>query len=267
MPFHKIQKIALIGAGKLATNFAFTLKKRGYTILQVFNRSREAGTDLANKVSADYIEDLHDLTLKADLYALAVSDAALPEISDKILLNDQLIIHFSGSADISILQNCSLNYGILYPPQTFTKKRTAGFINVPLCIEANSDESEQKLIDFASSFSKNINKVNSRQRKTIHLSAIFASNFTNFMYAIAEDILNREDLTMKILEPLIEKTKANAMRKNVFSLQTGPAIREDLELIKSHLAILSGRPEFREIYELISKSIIQYKYQNKNDKL
>jgi hypothetical protein len=87
------------------------------------------------------------------------------------------------------------------------------------------------------------------------------------MYAIAQDILKRENIPMSILEPIIKKTTANATKDNVFRLQTGPAIREDLELIKLHIDILSENTEFMEVYELISKSIIHYKHQNQNDKL
>jgi len=263
----KIQKIALIGAGKLATNLAFTLKKRGFTILQVYNRSREPGTKLAGKVSSSYIDDLRKLSGKADLYALAVSDAALYEVSAGIRLRDQLVIHFSGTAEIGLLKDSSANYGVLYPPQTFTMRRSAGFLNIPLCIEANNSESERRLAAFAATLSDKVYRVSSGQRRTIHLSAIFAGNFTNFMYSIAEVLLAGNGLPMTLLEPIIEKTKANARRRNIFSLQTGPAVREDLEMIETHLDLLSGKPEFREVYRVISESIIYYKHQNQNDKL
>jgi predicted short-subunit dehydrogenase-like oxidoreductase (DUF2520 family) len=267
MAFYKIQKIALIGAGKLATNFAFTMKKKGLTILQVYNRSRESGMKLAEKVSSSYIDDLRELSDKADLYALAVSDSALQEISDKIHLRNQMIIHFSGTAEISILKGTSSNYGVLYPPQTFTLRQPTGFLNIPLCVEANNSYSERKLSAFAATLSDKTFKVSTSQRKTIHLSAIFASNFTNFMYSIAEDLLTGSNLPMTLLEPIIEKTKANAMRKNIFNLQTGPAVREDFEMIKTHLDLLSKKPEFKEIYRLLSECIINYKHQNQNDKL
>ena len=265
MAFYKIQKIALIGAGKLATNFAFTLKKKDYTILQVYNRSREAGIKLAKEVSSSYIDDLRDLTGEADLYALAVSDEALLEVSDQIHLKNQMIIHFSGTAETGILKKSSSNYGVLYPPQTFTFRPTAGFLNIPLCVEANNYESAKILSAFATTLSDKILMVSTSQRKTIHLSAIFAGNFTNFMYAIAEDLLTANNLPMSLLEPIIEKTKANSLQKNIFSLQTGPAIREDIEMIKTHLEILSGKPEFKEIYRIISESIINYKHHH--DKL
>jgi predicted short-subunit dehydrogenase-like oxidoreductase (DUF2520 family) len=261
----EIRKIALIGAGKLATNFAFTLKKSGYSILQVYDRSVEPGKKLAGKVSASYIGNLNELTERADLYALAVSDSALKEIAEKIRLNDQLIIHFSGTADISVLKGSSLNYGILYPPQTFTIKPGSGFLNIPLCLEANNQESERILTKFAGTLSEKIFKVNSYQRTIIHLSAIFASNFTNFMYAVAEDLLTENDLPMDLLQPIIKKTASNARHKDIYGFQTGPAIREDLKIMKTHLDFLSDKPEYKKIYQILTDSIIKFKHQN--DKL
>jgi predicted short-subunit dehydrogenase-like oxidoreductase (DUF2520 family) len=265
MALDKIEKVALIGAGKLATNFAFTLKKKGFTVLQVYNRTHGPGMKLAKKISSYYIDDLLELTPEADLYALAVSDAALKQISEKIHLNDQLIIHFSGTAEMNILKTSSLNYGVLYPPQTFTYQQSAGFLNIPLCIEANNSDTGKKLSAFAATLTDKIFKVNSDQRKIIHLSAIFAGNFTNFLYSVAENLLTESNLPMSILEPIIEKTKANSLQKNIFNLQTGPAIREDFEMIKTHIDILSERPGYKEIYRIITESIINYKHHN--DKL
>ena len=265
MSTEKIRKIVLIGAGKLATNFAFTLKKKGYSILQIYNRNEKAGKKLSDSVSASFITNLNDLSLEADLYALAVSDSAIREVAEQIHLKDQLIIHFSGTEEIGILKDSSLNYGVLYPPQTLTKRNKHGFLDIFLCCEANNPESDRRLSWFAGTISDKIYSVNSYQRKIIHLSAIFAGNFTNFMYAVAEDLLKKNDLPMDLIKPIIKKTALNARHRNIFGSQTGPAIREDMAILKSHLEILSDKPEFREIYRHISENIIKYKHSN--DKL
>lgn len=260
MSNHNIRKIALIGAGRLATNFAITLKERGYSILQVFSRNEKTGKKLAGKVASSFIGDLDDLTPKADLYALAVSDSAIQEVAGKIRLDRQLIIHFSGTVDLNVLEGASHNYGVLYPPQTFTKTGKPGFLSVPLCIEANNPESNRKLSLFAGTFSDKIFPVTSDQRKIIHLSAIFAGNFTNFMYAVAEDLLAKNDLPMDLVRPIIRKTASNARRRNIFRLQTGPAVREDRLTIMSHLDLLHDNPVYEEIYRIISENIIKYKH-------
>jgi predicted short-subunit dehydrogenase-like oxidoreductase (DUF2520 family) len=267
MTSHTVQKIVLIGAGRLATNFAFSLRKKNFRILQVYNRTREPGLRLANQVSSLFIHDIKDISPQADLYAIAVSDQVLMEVAQQIRLKNQLVIHFSGTADLALLDPCSSNTGILYAPQTFTYNRKGGFLGIPLCIEARNDRSRKTLADFASVLSDNIYHVGSAQRRALHLSAIFAGNFTNFMYAIAEEILKEADLPMTLLEPIIKKISAGAAKKDIFLRQTGPAIREDHTTIRDHLRILSEKPEFRDIYQLLTESIIHYKHRKENDKL
>lgn len=259
MPGSKIRKIVLFGAGNLATNLAFALKKEGFDILQVYNRTEAHGKKLAKKVDATYINDLSELNLQADLYIISISDSAIKSIADKIRLNDKLIIHTSGSMDIEILKRSSTNYGVFHSPQTFSKSKPVSFRNLHVDIEANNKQSEEILVEFAGILCHNVHVVNSEQRKIIHLAAVFAGNFTNFMYSISEDLLTKNNLSFDLMQPIIKKTSENSKYKNPFSRQTGPAVREDYEVIAKHIEVLAKYPDYRAIYDLISKNIIKYK--------
>jgi predicted short-subunit dehydrogenase-like oxidoreductase (DUF2520 family) len=129
-------------------------------------------------------------------------------------------------------------------------------------MEGNNQTSEKKLTAFAETLTNKIFQVNSYQRKIIHLSAIFAGNFTNFMYAVAEDLLTENNLPMDLILPIIRKTASNARHGNIFGLQTGPAIREDITTLEAHLDFLSDKQGFRDIYQIISENIIKFKHQN-----
>lgn len=261
----KIRKIVLLGAGNLATNLALTLKKEGFDILQVYNRTKENGIKLAGKVRADYISDLSKLNPHADLYIISVSDSAIKDIADRIRLKNELIVHTSGSMDIDILQRSSKNYGVLHSPQTFTKWKPVSFRNLHVDIQANNKESEKLLMEFACRFCNHVLVVNSEQRKIIHIAAVFAGNFTNFMYSVAEDILTRNGLPFDLMQPIIKKTSENSKFKKPFSRQTGPAMREDYEVIARHIETLAKYPHYKSIYNLISKKIIKFK--NANEQL
>jgi hypothetical protein len=43
--------------------------------------------------------------------------------------------------------------------------------------------------------------MNSRQRLMVHLAAVFANNFSNAQYAIAEMILKENNLSFDLLRP------------------------------------------------------------------
>ena len=160
---------------------------------------------------------------------------------------------------MDFLKGISENIGVLYPPQTFTNSRIISFRKVPLCIEANSDENLKRLQSFAESLSEMVYPIDSVQRKILHLSAVFANNFTNLFYTISEELLHENGMDFNILTPIIHQTAHNAASGDVFKFQTGPAIREDSATIMEHLKLLSKHPDYQEIYSLITKNIIQRK--------
>jgi predicted short-subunit dehydrogenase-like oxidoreductase (DUF2520 family) len=258
----KIRKIVLFGAGNFATNLALALKKAGFNILQIYNRTESHGKKLAKKVNAEYIRDFSRLNLQADIYIISVTDSAIATISAKIRVKDKLVIHTSGTMDIGILKMSSSNYGVLHSPQTFSKDKPVSFRNLHIDIQANNKKSERELVTFAGIICKNVHVVNADQRKMIHIAAVFSGNFSNFMYSVAKDILEDNNLPFSLMRPIIKKTSQNSKEKDPFDRQTGPAVREDYEILARHMEILEQYPEYRDIYDLLSKSIIKHKKRN-----
>ena len=170
-----------------------------------------------------------------------------------------MVVHTSGSADMEVLEGASSNYGVIYPLQTFTFRRMLTLRDVPLCISANSMENIVRLKSFAYSLSNNVNIVTTEQRRALHLAAVYANNFANFMVTVAQDLLLDNGIDPGMLVPLIKQTAFNTAAGYAFKMQTGPAIREDMDTLSLHLDMLSSHPEYREIYELITKNIIQHK--------
>ena len=85
------------------------------------------------------------------------------------------------------------------------------------------------------------------------------------MYTIAEDILKKHNIPFSLLRPLIMQTAAAAKHEDVFSRQTGPAVREDTKIMDEHLEMLAKLGVYMDLYDLISRSIIKHK--NRNDEL
>ncbi|MCX6284771.1 MAG: DUF2520 domain-containing protein [Bacteroidetes bacterium] len=258
----KIQNVVIIGAGNLATQLALALHRRGVNVIEVLNRSRQSGERLARRVKAGFNDDFRAADFRADLFILAVSDSAIEEVARNLHLKDQFLVHTSGSVDLAALSGASSNTGVLYPLQTFSKEKRINFSNIPVCIEANTKENEEKLMQFASLISKKTQVLSSAQRKILHMTAVFAGNFSSFMYTIAEDLLKKHDIPFSLLKPLIQQTAASARHEDVFSRQTGPAVRGDTRIMDEHLVMLAKHGAYMDIYNLISKSIIKHKTRN-----
>jgi predicted short-subunit dehydrogenase-like oxidoreductase (DUF2520 family) len=245
--------IILIGAGNVATQLGLSLTAAGYKISQVYSPTKLSSSTLAKKLKAEALTDLKKLDHEASVYIIAVKDDAIAEVAKQLRLKDKLVVHTSGSVSIDILKNVSTNYGVFYPLQTFTKGKKINFKQVPLCVEGNNKATSTALQYFAKSISTNVKVVNSEQRKVIHLAAVFACNFCNHMYAIAEDLLKQNKLSFDLLKPLIEETANKIKELSPAKAQTGPAARGDKKVIEAHLKMLTGKE--KQIYKLISENI------------
>lgn len=250
-------KISIIGSGNLATQLGLALYNEGYLISQVFSRNKKNAEMLSKKLKSKAITDLKKLSKDSSIYIIAVKDDAIESVAKQLKLKDQIVVHTSGSVSMDVLKKTSKNYGVFYPLQTFSKEKQASFKTIPICIEANNSSTSTTLQYFAKNISGNVQKVNSEQRKKIHIAAVFACNFSNHMYAIAEQILAKDKLSLDLLKPLIEET-ANKIKENKPSkVQTGPAMRNDKKTMDAHLKLLKKEKDLQKIYELISKSIIK----------
>jgi len=254
----EIRGVVIIGAGNLGTHFGIEFFRKGIEIIQVYDRTPGIGKILANKTGAEYISDPGKITQEADLYILSVSDSVIEKIAKKIKPNKKLIVHCSGAVPMDVLKTVSSNYGVFYPLQTFSLHKPVLFGKTPLCIEANTKRGEQRLVELGNRISGNVHVFNSEQRRILHLTAVFANNFTNFMFTIAEDLLQKYGIPFSLLMPIIKQTTTNVTHGAVFKHQTGPAIREDFKVMKKHIQLLGKDPEYQEIYEVLSKNIIKY---------
>lgn len=251
--------IVFIGAGKLATNLAKAIYRKGFRIVQVYSRTEASARSLASKVEADYTTDLSQIS-EAYLYIVSLSDSAFIKLLPRIVANrpqNALFVHTAGSLPLDIWKDKVEHYGVLYPLQTFSKEREVDFSEIPIFIEASSSEDYFFLNALTATISRQIYQVTSEQRKKLHLAAVFACNFVNGMYGIAYDILKNEQLPFNVLLPLIDETASKVREMTPVQAQTGPAVRFDENIMNEQMNMLSDDSDLKELYRLVSKRIHQ----------
>ncbi|CAN0464989.1 unnamed protein product, partial [Phaeothamnion confervicola] len=192
------------------------------------------------------------------IFIISVSDDAIQEVAQKLVLpDDAIVVHTSGSQPLSMLDDSgSQNMGVFYPLQTFTKAKKVDFKSVPIFIESESSEVEKALIKMGKAISGKVKRINSEERKALHIAAVFASNFTNHMLTIAKNLAKENDLDFEVLKPLIAETLNKSLEIGPEKSQTGPASRGDFEILERHMEFLKENPELAEIYKVISQHII-----------
>lgn len=248
-------KIVFIGSGNVATSMAHAFIANGDELLEIWSPNLDHASILAAQVGAVAAGNLGVISTSADLYVIAVKDDAIADVVASLPSVTGIVVHTSGSTDMAVLSSLKA-YGIFYPLQTFSKSSKAvDFKNVPLCIEASNTAVLLQLEGIAASLSDSVYHTDSAKRKVLHLSAVFACNFVNHLYALGNQVLEQAGMPFEMLRPLILETALKVQEELPGAVQTGPAVRADEKTMEAHLALLKHTPELGDIYRALSDSI------------
>ena len=246
--------IAIVGSGNVGTHLFRAFEQNRIFVQQIVSSSVPHSSGSSFPSECKIISQPQDIDKQTDLVILAVPDDLLNADFLSGFDKNLFLVHTSGSVEMSVFADFN-NYGVFYPLQTFSKKRELDYSAIPFCIEANTAENETFLFNLASKISLDVRLINSQQRRQIHLAAVFACNFSNYLFHISETLLREKNLDFGILWPLLKETIEKVHDAPAREMQTGPAIRNDLITIQKHLDLLAQHPDFQEIYTLISKNI------------
>lgn len=243
--------VVILGSGNVATHLfkAFNLADN-IVVNQWYGRRMAAIASYKNDV--EIIDDL-SLIKDADVYILAVSDDAISELSSQLPFENKLVLHTSGSVSVYDIDK-KHKRGVFYPLQTFSKEAEIDFKNVPICSETIDKKNYPIIKDLALAIGSPIKRVNSDQRKVLHLAAVFVNNFTNQLYRIGHEITESQGAEFDLLKPLILETAKKIQDLSPFKAQTGPAKRYDKKTIRKHLKLLEDQ-HHEDIYQLLTNSI------------
>ena len=248
-------KIVIIGTGNAATVLAKKFVRAGHRIIQVFGRNASAASKLAYQFGTESTNYWSVIRQDADFYLVAVSDNAITEVAKYLKLPGKVVAHTAGSVPKDVLKSVSSHYGVFYPLQSVRKENNE-LPDIPIFIDAADSVAKETLEKLAASFSKeHVIVANDCDRLKMHVAAFIVSNFSNHIYALAEEYCKKEGLDFKQLIPLIEETASRIKNNSPSQSQTGPAVRHDQPTIEQHLEQLKKYPKLQEIYRVMTGSI------------
>lgn len=252
-------RISIIGAGRVAYHLIHILKT-SHQIIDIYNRDIEKAYKLSAMIKANAVDDFAHLNQDVDLFMIAVSDQAIESVVKELtnFISSALIVHTSGSTHLDVLKKYYARCGVFYPLQTFSFESAIDWEKTPIFIEAALSKDLETLCDVAKEFSSKIYTYNSEQRMSLHLAAVFACNFTNYCYDMAYQVVSQHNVDFNLLHPLILETAKKATLNIPETVQTGPAVRGDLNIMNLHQNILNnfdGKALF-DSYNLLSKQIM-----------
>jgi predicted short-subunit dehydrogenase-like oxidoreductase (DUF2520 family) len=251
--------VSVVGSGNLAWHLAPALDNAGYAIKEVYSPNRKHATALVGRLYQAQLKDSLDFSdSPSKIFIIAVSDDAIKDVVQEIILpEDSILVHTSGSQPMEILGfAATLNTGVFYPLQTFSKAKKVDFKDIPIFIESESGDVSRVLMKMGRAISKKVKQISSEDRKALHVAAVFASNFSNHMLTLSKQIAEKNGLDFEVLKPLIAETLTKSINIGPEDAQTGPAKRGDMEILDRHLEFLKDDPAIAEIYRIISQNII-----------
>lgn len=239
----------IIGSGNVAYHLAKAFVQNGISIAQIFGRNEKE----LNKISEELnIPNSTNNLVESDLYILCVSDNSLEAVSKLITKKDCLVAHTSGSLPKEVLIG-EYRKSSFYPLQTFSKSKDLDYKKIPFFIETETEKDQKILTDLASKISENVMESTHEKRKYIHLTAVFACNFVNHLFARAKEISDAQEIPFDYFLPLINETVQKISEIEPKSAQTGPAVRNDQRVLELHEQLLKN--ESLEIYKTMNHSI------------
>lgn len=258
MAEHKaIQSVIIIGSGNLASHLSQAFLTANKTVKAIVSRNPIAGRLLATKCGANYVAKVEDCPADADLVILAVTDAAIEDVANRMPQIPSIVVHISGSTDIHAVRRFE-NHGVFYPLQSFTKDKQVNFYEIPFLVEGNTPGNSAALLELGHALSTRVYAATTADRKYLHLAAVFASNFTNSLYEASKRLLeNNTNLPFDLLKPLIKETAVRLKDLDPVQAQTGPAKRGEKHVIQQQLELLKHQRELTQIYTLVTNLIEQ----------
>lgn len=256
------QTIVIIGCGNVAWHIAKHLQSLKRFNVSVYNhKANPLLTEFKTKLKCKISETLSDVESDAALYFICVTDKFIAKVASllKIRNPNAVLVHTSGSAKLQDLGTKIYSTGVFYPLQSFSREANVSWKKIPVVVETKNRDAEHTLLHFADLFSDTVISLDYKNRLKLHLAAVLVNNFTNALYVSAFDLINRDatskDLNFEILLPLIEQTTHKIREMEPRAAQTGPAKRNDEEVMKKHLELISKQSDLKKIYKQLSKLI------------
>ncbi|MEL6132345.1 MAG: DUF2520 domain-containing protein [Bacteroidota bacterium] len=247
-------RIAIIGAGRLAWNLIPSLQQAGNEVFQLISRDQTRLDTFQTNFQIPHVHtDLRALDATADIVFLTVSDKAIESVAADLALHKiqgPLFVHTSGSVPMIALQPLGNTIGVFYPLQIFTFDRQVAFRQVPIFVEANGEQKET-LKTLGAQLSEQTFEMDSEARLRLHMGAVIACNFPNFLWKIAQAQLP-ENVGLSVYEGLVRETVDKAFAFGPENTQTGPAVRGDLPTLKKHLELLAQTDDLFALYRQLS---------------
>ncbi|MBL7932406.1 MAG: DUF2520 domain-containing protein [Bacteroidia bacterium] len=254
------KQIVIIGCGNVAWHLAKVLISLKSFKVSVYNHRQNQLLDKFKKeLKCPVGIGLGKIPGDADYYFICVSDKAISKVAAKLRIRNPnaILMHTSGSAELSDLGEGLYAKAVFYPLQSFSARAEVNWKEIPVLLECTDQNVFQKIKGLADLISEKVLKVSFSERLKLHLAAVLVNNFTNALYVSAADLLKnkKSGFSLELLHPMINQTTEKIFTMDPRAAQTGPAKRGDKTVMEKHLDLINDNSDLKKLYKQLSKLI------------
>jgi predicted short-subunit dehydrogenase-like oxidoreductase (DUF2520 family) len=273
MPARVRQKprIAIIGAGNLASALAVSLRAAGYRIELIVSRKPAASLRrarrLAGEVGASATAEVRS-QIPAEIVWFCVPDGAIASAAQSLMAASEwkgkVALHSSGaltSDALDVLRKQGAAVGCVHPLMTFVRGSRPPLAEVPFAIEGDR-KALRAARAIVISLRGHAYTIRKQDKEAYHAWGMFLSPLLTALLATSEDVaaaagVSRNAARKRML-PILRQTLKNYERLGAPESFSGPIARGDIDTVKEHLKILRGVPGVREVYIALARAALRY---------
>jgi predicted short-subunit dehydrogenase-like oxidoreductase (DUF2520 family) len=254
-------RVAIVGAGSLATFLALALRESGYSVTEIISqsspRSRRRARALAMEVGARAATG-GTAAMDAELLWFCVPDGAIREAASSLAAcakgRVRFGFHSSGallSRELQSLRRNGAAVASVHPLMTFVPGSRPSLAGVPFSLEG-----DVAAIRLARRIVRDLGgksfALPPARKAAYHAWATFTSPLWLAFLVTLEEAARAAGLThedaRRMSLPIIRQTLENYARLGPAHSFSGPIIRGDATTVAKHLAVLKKHPAVRDVY-------------------
>lgn len=270
-----MNKIGIIGLGRVGTSLALFLKGTGYEV-KVFTRQRDKSREETFAGTGIEFVSLETLVQDSQIFFITTPDSAIQELVHtlvKLQISAQAVLHMSGaisSAVLAPLQARGLLTGSLHPLQSFA---TVGQAIKNLPGSYFTYEGRPELQGWAEEIVGKMGGIlkilpSPEDKYIYHAGACIVSNYLVALAYLGIECLKEAGFAGEegraALLPLMAGTMNNILGLPIGQALTGPISRGDVPVVQNHLAALGERlPHVENPYRALGPVLAQLAFDSR----
>jgi predicted short-subunit dehydrogenase-like oxidoreductase (DUF2520 family) len=269
--------IAIVGAGKLGTALALSLREAGYMIQEIVGRQDRASLARARKlaglVSAGRreritVSSIRKPILRSGVVWLCVPDREISSCAEMLASNSgwrgKIALHCSGalsSSELGALQEKGSAVASVHPLMTFVKSVKPSLRGVPFALEG-APAAVKMARRIVHDLGGEPFAITQEHKPAYHAWGGFTSPLLVAALVTGEQVAVQAGMSRTLarrrMVKIVQQTIANYFEKGPGDAFSGPIVRGDAATVAKHLKFLGEVPEAKAVYLALARSALKY---------